>query len=149
MHHDLGVVTLSQRPAVELGTIKAKSKVRRGIGVPLRANPQGRLLTISGQDLADSLINTALGDGENSNPWRQEKTVGQAMIFSPNDPQVRSSILRRLTEVFAAFEVQKRYRLLTDTISWESDASTLSLSFDYQDLEADETKSFSKIYGGE
>lgn len=122
--------------------VKSKSVHRQGLAVPVRGTPKGRLALLTGDALAKSVIASALGDGENSNPFRQDRTLGAKMLFAPNDPRVQSAIQSRLIAAFDEFERQRRYRLMQDTITWESQGSELSLTFMYHDLEADKSQDF-------
>ena len=111
----------------------------------MRATAKGRLALLTGNLLAQQVIAAALGDGENSNPFRQDRTLGAKMVFSPNDPRVRSNIMTRLTNAFEEFERQRRYRLMDDTVEWSTggeQGEELILTFRYHDLEADASFDF-------
>lgn len=130
-----------------LGGVKSTGPKRQGWIVPLRATAKGRLALATGDLLARQVIAAALSDGENSNPFRQDRTLGAKMLFSPNDPKVRSSIMTRLTNAFEEFERQRRYRLMDDTVEWSTGGAggeELILTFRFHDLEAD--ASFDFVY---
>lgn len=145
------VVTIAQKVTSQLGSlgiVKSKSEKRRGVSIPLRSTSAGRLATSIGESLDIERISTALTDGDNENPFRQDRTMGSSMIFDAGSPAVRARIMSRLRVVFAEFERQQRYRLLAESIEWEQTGPELILTFKYHNLEADEIKPFSQKFGG-
>lgn len=143
-------MALSQKQ-VQLGSsaiVKSTSEKRRGLAIPLRSSSAGRLATSIGETLDLERISTALTDGDNENPFRQDRTMGSAMVFDAGSPAVRARIMSRLRVVFAEFERQQRYRLLAESIEWEQQGTELILTFKYHNLEADEIKPFSQKFGG-
>lgn len=119
---------------------------RAGLRIPLGVTKQGRGAVVTGDVQDQKIIDTSLGSNDNQNAFQQDRGLGDDMIFDVSDAAVRGVIRIRLRDVFADFEIQHRYRLLTDTIVWaqDSEKQELSLEFKYHNLETDDTKDFEK-----
>jgi len=109
----------------------------------LGVDSSGHGATVVDRDQDDKIISTALTGNDNSNAFQLEPGLGNDMVFDPLDAAVRGRILIRLRAVFADFQIQNRYKLLEDTISWDSDDGELTLRFRYHNLETDNTLDYS------
>jgi hypothetical protein len=89
-----------------------------------------------------------MGADENENAFQQNLGLGEASIFANDEPTARAAVVGRLRQLFRRFELQKRYRLVGNTIKWitEEDTGNLVLVFDYINLESDEAKSFRRTF---
>jgi hypothetical protein len=74
--------------------------------------------------------------------------LGAEFIFDINDEAVRGLIIQRLRDVFASFQRENRYRLVEESASWSQDGGTLTLAFDYFNIESDEPKHFTGTLRG-
>lgn len=121
-----------------------------GLKIPMVVDDRGGLATVSADEHSTQLIRLALSDDDNENAFQQSETIGlgTAMIFQPADAKTRAAILRRLYNLFKTFESDKKFTLLRDTIKWDKSKAeqALVLSFDYVDLESDETRNFTTAY---
>jgi len=118
----------------------------RSLKIPLGVDASGGAAMVESDDLNTQLIMTALSDCDNENAFQQELGLGPEMIFDLSDPGARAKILRRVYQIFDNFEAQHRFRLLRETIRWETEDGDLSLHFTYHDLESDELKPFAKTF---
>lgn len=125
---------------------RRKGLKRRGLRIPMGVNADGRGATVVDREQDDKIINTALAGNDNANAFQQDRGLGQGMVFDPADASTRGRILSRLREVFNEFEIQKRYRLLEDTIGWEEAEGELILSFTYHNLETDDPRDYSRSF---
>ncbi len=118
----------------------------RGLKLPIQVSPTGGIATTDGEDNDWKIIATALSADDNDNAFQQGIGMGDAIVFEDDDPANRGKVMYRLRQVFRRFEVQKRFRLLENTIRWKTDEDTgvLELHFEYHDLETDERRNFSK-----
>lgn len=105
-------------------------------------------MTIEGDAYADQVIRTGLSDHDNSNAFQQDTGLGSGMTFGMTDTSQKASILRRLYEMFAAWEEDRLFRLMRETIKWgvDSGSGELVIEFKYINLESDETISFKKKF---
>ncbi|MGD9749374.1 MAG: hypothetical protein AB7W59_00100 [Acidimicrobiia bacterium] len=121
----------------------------RGLALPVRVAPWGGVALIEGDDNDHKIISLALGSDDSENAFQQDIGLGEAMIFDVSDPQLRGRIVAKIRNIFRRFEVQKRYRLLGETMRWQpGEPGELVLEFKYINLESDETKTFSRSYRG-
>lgn len=142
------IVALFQKPtSLEIKPSPQQSG-RGDLALPIRADPNGRLATVTGDALASQTISTALRDGSNENAFRYQRALGEAMIFDVNDEVVRAKIIVRLRDIFAGFEREKRFRLLQESLKWASVGPELVLSFQYLDLETSSLRDFSESFSG-
>lgn len=121
----------------------------RGLALPVRVAPWGGVATVSGDENDDKIIALALSSDDNENAFNQFIGLGDAMIFDISDPQIRGKIIGRIREIFRKFEIQKRYKLVEESVHWgleEFEAQgDLSLSFKYFNIESDEIRTFSRV----
>ena len=70
------------------------------------------------------------------------------LILPLHRPGLRGLLVVKIKKLFARFELQKRFKMLTDTLEWTeiSDSGELKLEFRYMDLETDEEKGFSRNF---
>lgn len=119
----------------------------RGLSMPIRVSPTGGLALSESDENDEKIIRLALGPDDNDNAFQQNIGLGEASIFENDEPTARAKVLGRLRQIFRRFELQKRYRLLTNTIRWveNPDTGELRLEFQYLNLETDEAETFKKI----
>lgn len=127
-------------------TIRQEDLPRAGLRIPLGVTKQGRGAVVTGDVQDQKIIDTSLGSNDNQNAFQQDQGLGDDMIFDVNDAAVRGVIAIRLRDVFVDFEVQNRYRLLSDTIVWtkDSEKQELNLEFKYHNMETDDVRDFQK-----
>lgn len=120
----------------------------KGLKVPLGINLQGGSATVEGDNHGRKMIALSLGDDENANAFQQDISLGERMIFGNDSGELRASILTRLETIFQEFERNKLYRLMRETIKWNSDKkeNELAVSFYYIDLESDKQIFFNKAF---
>lgn len=121
-----------------------------GIAIPFTVNPAGGVKLVYKDDNDAKIIRVALSDGDSENAYQQDITLGQEVVFQPSDSSFRSWVATRLNSIFRSFQAEKRFRLLTSTISWEDveDSGESILSFRYVNLESDEEKEFEHAFAG-
>lgn len=125
----------------------------KGLRVPVGVDSRGKAAVVDSDENNDKIIKIALGDGDNDNAFEQDQALDEDMIFNISDPIEQARIITKITRIFERFEnVEKRFRLMQDTIEWTSDdvdldQGELKLKFRYIDLESDEVKNFEKKYG--
>lgn len=100
---------------------------------------------MSSDDNDRKIIKIAMSDDDNENAFQQGIGLGAGMIFDIADSAGRASIMRKVTEIFRRFVAQKRYSLVPDSIRWDEDSAsqTVTLSFKYINLESDRVEDFS------
>lgn len=115
-----------------------------GLEIPVGVNAAGGARLTSGSDNDRKAIFLALGSGWSEHAFQQDIALGQDMVFQLNDQSVRAYIKRKLIAIFREFQVQNRFKLLTETLKWtaEDDTQTLELKFKYANLEEDEVKDY-------
>lgn len=120
-----------------------------GFKLPIGVNQSGGMATVDGDDNDRKIIKTALTDDENENAFQQNVGLGDEIVFDFNDPRTRARIGRRIREVFEVFEAEERFKLLENTISWDtiSDTQELVLKFKYLNLESDKETEFEDKFG--
>jgi len=119
-----------------------------GLAVPIGVGPTGGAKISSGDEQADKIIRLTLGDDESDNPFHPQRRLDEH-IFELPSTQRRGVILTRVRERFDEFERQRRFRLLPETITWDtSSEAEETLIFRYTDLEADEVRTFSRSFKG-
>jgi hypothetical protein len=119
----------------------------RGLRVPVGADPTGGAALVESDENDQKIIGLALGSCDNENAFQQDVGLGNDMVFDINDPTLRARIYRRLISIFQDFETQKRYRLLRDTVRWETgEEGELVLAFKYMNLESDEPRDFTQKF---
>lgn len=123
----------------------------KGLSIPIRVSPAGGFALADGETKDRETINVALSGDDNENAFQQDIGLGSSMVFEISEPALRAQILRRLRTIFADFEAQKRYKLLTNTIVWFEDAAAqeLALEFKYFNLETDEERVFRRTFSPE
>ena len=119
-----------------------------GFKLPMSPSPSGGIALVKGDVNNDKIIKVGLSATDNSNSFQQNIGIGQDMVFDLQDPALRGLLVVKIKKLFARFEIQKRFKLLTDTLQWSaiSDSGELQLEFRYMDLESDEEKQFSKNF---
>lgn len=120
----------------------------KGLKIPVGVDTTGSSATVEGDAYADQMIRTGLSDHDNANAFQQDTGLGAGMIFGMTDTSQKASILRRLYEMFAAWEEDRLFRLMRETIKWgkDSESGELTIEFKYINLESDETASFKKKF---
>lgn len=119
-----------------------------GFKIPIRANPGGGIALVSGNENNNKIIKTGLSATDNQNAFQQDLGIGQNMVFDIKDPALRGFLVTKIKKLFAMFELQKRFKLLVDTLDWieVKDDGELRLELRYIDLESDEEKMFSRNF---
>jgi hypothetical protein len=119
-----------------------------GFRLPVQKSSSGGIRLVDGDENDNKIIRLALSADDNENAFNQDIGLGEEMIFNVTSSEVQGKILARLRQIFAKFESQKRYRLFTDSISWEEDKinQELILNFKYLNMESDEVNEFSKKF---
>lgn len=119
-----------------------------GLRIPVGASPSGGAALVGGDDNDTKIIKTALSSDDSENAFQQDIGMGESMVFNLNDPVLRAKIRRRLVQIFANFQTQKRFKLLKNTIEWTEDsvAQELILEFKYLNLESDEEKPLRRVF---
>lgn len=120
----------------------------QGLKMPVGVSSTGGAALVSGDDNDRKIIWNALGDCSSEHAFQQDLGLGGDMVFDINDASLRARILRRLNNIFATFEVQKRYKLLRDTITWSANSASqeLVLTFSYFNIESDEAQTFTRVF---
>lgn len=120
----------------------------KGLKIPVGVTATGSTAMVEGDDHAYQLISTALSSSESANAWQQEVNLGEDMIFGLDAATLRTEILRRLFLIFEAFEANKLFRLMRETIEWTTgeEEGELTLEFTYINLETDEPNPFKKSF---
>jgi hypothetical protein len=118
-----------------------------GLSLPVGVSKSGSAKIVEGEENNNKIISLALGSDDNENAFNQNIGLGDFMVFEIEDPAIRGKIINVIRKLFRNFQIQKRFRLLTDTIEWKNDSVTqeLMLEFKYHDLESDDIYTFSKI----
>ena len=118
----------------------------KGLALPVGVNVAGGALLIDRDEQADKIIFTALSDNDNRNAFQQDIGLGADMVFDVESPALRAKVLRRVVNIFRSFEQLLLYKLVVESIKFESDsvAGDLSMEFKYINLESDELKSFNR-----
>jgi hypothetical protein len=119
-----------------------------GLRVPVGVSPSGGASLVDKEDENRKIIKLALSSCYNENAFQQDIGLGEECVFDLSDTALRAKIQRRLTKIFAEFTIQKRFKLITNSIKWSEDATSqeLTLDFRYYDMEADEEKAISQSY---
>lgn len=122
----------------------------RGLSLPVRVGPNGGASLVEGDVNDYKIISIALGSSESENAFQQDITLNDRMIFDLNDIVIRASILKRLYKIFEIFRLKKRFELKKETINWQEDNvnQTLTLEFQYVNLESDEDILFRRSFTG-
>ena len=123
----------------------------KGLKIPVRANKRGGVETVEGDDQAQQIVSTGLGDGDSDNAFEQDLDdlgMGSGMIFDASDPSFRARVLRRLFAIFKRWEAEERFKLVRDSIEWSEDEGKgdTFLDFRYINLESDKPKDFRKTF---
>jgi len=120
----------------------------KGLALPVKASGKGGAILNEGDEHADQIIRTALGDCDSEHAFQQDIGIGSGMIFDIDDENMRAKVLRRLFNIFRLFENEKLFKLQRDSIKWssEQDKGETTLEFKYINLESDETKTFVQSY---
>lgn len=119
----------------------------QGIKLPAQIK-NGRLVTISGDDYIQQLVETGLTGGESTNPF-QDVGLGEWMIFDINDKMTHGKIRRRVIMIFASLEADQLARLddPAEHVAFRKDtgeeSSTLWLDIQYTNLETQERRELS------
>jgi len=119
-----------------------------GFKLPLKENASGGIALSKGDENNDKIVKLGLAATDNLNSFQQNIGIGQDMIFDLGDPALRGLLVVKIKKLFARFELQKRFKLLTDTLQWSeiSNSGELQLKFRYMDIETEEEKLFSKNF---
>jgi hypothetical protein len=119
-----------------------------GLAVPIGVGPTGGAKISSGNEQADKIIRLTLGDDESDNPFHDFLGLDQH-IFELPSTQRRGVILTKLKEKFNDLEQLRRFRLLPETITWDtSSEAEETLIFKYVDLETDEVRASTRAFTG-
>jgi hypothetical protein len=120
----------------------------QGLNIPVGVNKQGGAKIVDGDRNDQKIIFTALSDNDSENAFQKGLGLGSDMIFDVNDPKLRALILRKVKTIFDDFFRLHRFKLLANTIAWDSDetAGELKLTFKYLNIESDEVNTFSKSF---
>lgn len=120
----------------------------KGLRIPVGVDNTGGAAVIEGDVYAKQVIRTGLSDHDNANAFQQDSGLGADMIFGRTDTSQKAAILRRLYQLFAAWEEDRLFRLMRETIRWgrDSDSGELTIDFEFINLESDEVSSFGKKY---
>jgi len=119
----------------------------KGLKIPVGVTATGGTAAVEGEEHNLQLIGTSLSSSESANAWQQEVNLGEDMIFGLDESTLRTTILRRLYQIFEAFEANKLYQLDRDSIEWSREQDgELTLELRYIDLETDEPRTFRKTF---
>ena len=121
----------------------------RGLKIPVGVDGSGGAALSEGEEENLKIIRLSLTSSDNENAFQQLIGLGEEIIFDIEDPASRAQVTMGVQKLFEDFEVQKRFKLLPETVAWKSDDNSgeLQLSFRYQDLESDEEKPFEMMFG--
>lgn len=119
-----------------------------GLALPVGVSPTGGAALSDSDENDEKIIGIAIGADDNDNAFQQNIGLGESSIFETDEPTARAKIVNRLRQIFRRFELQKRYRLVNNTIEWKTNPDTgeLVLEFQYLNLESDEPKTFSRVF---
>lgn len=122
----------------------------KGLRIPVGVDSRGGTAWVEGEDNDFKTIMTALADCENENAFQQGIGLGADMIFDLEDQAIRAQIMSRLESIFAAFEAERRYKLVEESVEWSTipDAGELVLTFRYFNMETDEEQEFTRRFVG-
>jgi len=122
--------------------------VAKGLKIPVGVDTTGGSATLEGDEYADQVIRTGLSDHDNANAFQQDGGLGEEMIFGKTDTAQKAAILRKLYSMFAAWEEERLFRLMRETIKWSKDSESgeLIVEFRYINLESDEPTTFRKKF---
>lgn len=119
-----------------------------GLAVPIGVGPTGGAKISSGDEQADKIVRLTLGDDESDNPFHAFLGLDQH-IFELPSTQRRGVILTKIREKFDELERLRRFRLLPETITWDTSAEAEeTLIFQYVDLESDEIRASTRSFTG-
>jgi len=104
----------------------------KGIEVPIQVH-NGRMKLSEGDEYIDSLILTALGNGESTNPFQFGIGLGEFMIFEINDGLTEGEIKTRTLRVFESLETDQLAEL--EDLTFDSKNSEKSMDLTYRNLE--------------
>lgn len=118
----------------------------KGLALPVGVTSAGGARLSERDEHADQIIFTALSDNDNRNAFQQDLGLGIDMIFGVESAALRAQILRRITNIFRTFEQLELFKLVSESIEFNSNPGTgdLDLTFKYINLESDEVKLFSR-----
>lgn len=122
-----------------------------GIAVPVRVSVGGGMRLVDGDENDQKTIAMALGSDDNENAFQQDIGLGDFMVFSVHDPEIRGKVMNRIRTIFKKFEAQKRFKLFPNTVRWLTDdeSGEMTLQFKYLSIESDEEKVFSRTLNSE
>jgi len=122
----------------------------RGLAIPVGANSGGGIKTVDGDVNNNKIIKLSLGSDDSENAFQLDIGLGQAMVFDLSDRTLQAKIRRKLVSIFRDFEIQKRFKLKTDTVKFnENEADQeLELEFKYIDLESDDVRTVNHSFVG-
>lgn len=119
-----------------------------GLKIPVGVDSRGRTATLTGEDNDYKTIMVSLSDCECDNAFQQDIGLGANYIFDLSDNSIRARLQARIVAIFAAFEVEFRYRLVAESIAWSSKEGELMVSFRYFNMESDEEREFTRRFLG-
>lgn len=124
----------------------------KGLAIPLGVTPKGGAAVVDSALNDNKIVMLALGDDTNSNAFQQNIGLGPGFTFDINDPQFKARVMLKLRTIFNRFQAQRRYQLSEDSIQWAGpddpgvEEGTITLTFKYWSLEANEERLFSQPY---
>ena len=116
-----------------------------GIATVWKATGRGGLLVVTGREHVAGITSTALGDGDNRNPFQSELGLGEDFIFNPDDPTTLTDIRERVESIV---ERLQGYELLSlqlrpDNLTLQrTDVGEYAIPVYIIDLETDDEYAF-------
>jgi hypothetical protein len=119
----------------------------KGLRIPVGVDLRGGSATVEGDEYAKQVLAAGLTGHDNANAFEQESGLGEGMIFGINSTSLKASVLRRLYAMFDAWEAERLYRLMRETVAWSTATDgDLVLEFKFVNLETDVVESFKKKF---
>jgi len=106
----------------------------------------GGAAMVEGEANDRKTIFAALSSCENDHAFQQDLGMDIGVVFQTLDSGARAKALHRIREVFRKFEEEDRFRLLSDSLQWETKEGELLLEFRYLNIETDLIQSFSRTF---
>lgn len=117
----------------------------KGLRLPVGVNKAGGAAVVEGEANNRKILFTALGDCGNENAFQQGLGIPLDIIFGGNDAARHPLVTRQIRKIFDQFAVEKRFKLITESVTLDPDGPELNLGLKYIDIEADEERPFSKF----
>lgn len=116
----------------------------KGLQIPVGVNKSGGANVVDGEANNRKILFTSLSDCGNESAFQQDLGIPLDVIFDINDAAREPLVLRRIREIFDRFNVEKRFKLIEDSVTIQGQGQELRLELKYIDIEADEVRPFVK-----